>query len=74
MDTQPNNPSDFELLTAIVSRVTVGYDDLERIFPRAERLSDILGRLVKASRIEMFGTYDTNYVQYAVPGYLEDHQ
>jgi hypothetical protein len=45
---QPNsaNPSDFEVLTAIVSRLRVGHDDLERIFPRAERLSDITDRLV----------------------------
>ena len=78
---QPNQPTDFEVLTAIVSRVHIPFADLERTFPRATQKDLFLTicRLGRANRVEMFwaGEVAPNTLPFpdstlAIPGYLND--
>ena len=80
MDTQPSNSSDFEVLTAIVSRVCIGFMDLEQVFPHAnpDDALETLSRLRDEGRIvsERYGSpFDDKWrlkvVSRTIPGVSE---
>ena len=80
MDTQPSNPSDFEVLTAIVSRVCIGFMDLEQVFPHAnpDDVLETLSRLRNEGRIDTFWARDDSAprswknLRLAARGHLRD--
>ena len=79
---QPNQPTDFEVLTAIVSRACIGFMDLEQIFPgtAADAAAAVAARLRDGGLIDTFWERDGDArpawkdLRLAVRGYHNDLQ